>query len=234
MTKVLPILVGVTVVATIGLLYQFFKVKSVEVVETTACLSSQDSSFEESLVGKNIFLIQKDQIEAKLKTNYDCIDQIKIDRHLPSNLKITTTVKGPVARISDSLAVSENGLVVESQANLPILFLNGNQPKKAGEQLTGRDILFALQVIKALLQADFLASNIRIVDPKNIAFYNRQGLVVLFTSDKEADLQIDSLQYIISRSKIDATKNEIFLLKIAKIDLRFDKPVIVYKNNGQR
>jgi len=55
-----------------------------------------------------------------------------------------------------------------------------------------------------------------------ISVYNRESQAVIFTSEKNAGHQVDSLQLILSESKIDPSK-------IEKIDLRFAKPVITYK-----
>ena len=68
----------------------------------------------------------------------------------------------------------------------------------------------------------FTPQNIRIVDGGDVAVYDTTGVIALFLPTKDATLQVDSLQAILAHSKIDEAK-------IAKIDLRFDKPVILNK-----
>ena len=67
-----------------------------------------------------------------------------------------------------------------------------------------------------------MATSIRILNPAMISVYNRENKAVIFTSEKDANVQVDSLQLILSESKIDPSK-------IDKIDMRFVKPVITYK-----
>ncbi|KKS04034.1 MAG: hypothetical protein UU56_C0011G0028 [Candidatus Curtissbacteria bacterium GW2011_GWA2_41_24] len=55
-----------------------------------------------------------------------------------------------------------------------------------------------------------------------VVIYNQQGQLAIFSSKKDKEVQVDSLQQVISKAKIESAK-------IAKIDLRFDKPVISYR-----
>jgi len=67
-----------------------------------------------------------------------------------------------------------------------------------------------------------LPVNVRITGHDDVAIYNQQGQLAIFSSKKDKEEQVDSLQQVISKAKIDSAK-------IAKIDLRFDKPVLVFK-----
>lgn len=60
---------------------------------------------------------------------------------------------------------------------------------------------------------------IKVVSPREIEVWLEEGILILFNSEKDVDIQLDSLQLILSRAKIEGKT-------IKKIDLRFDKPVI--------
>lgn len=47
------------------------------------------------------------------------------------------------------------------------------------------------------------------------------GTRILFSKDKEFDVQVDALQIILSRLKIEGKQ-------VSSIDLRFDRPIVIY------
>jgi uncharacterized protein YcfL len=60
---------------------------------------------------------------------------------------------------------------------------------------------------------------VRLVSPREIEIWLDNDILVLFNLENDIDFQLDSLQLILSRAKIEGKT-------IKKIDLRFDKPVI--------
>lgn len=142
--------------------------------------------------------------------------------------------RGPDVEVESSFAAAKiegtnffatsDGLVVEDSQNknLPILFLPYGMAVNLGERVSDKNIIFAVNLADGLSKTDFSAKNIRIIPNDNIAFYNQEDMVAIFSSAKDKDSQIDSLQQVLAKAKMDASK-------IAKIDLRFDKPIITYK-----
>jgi len=63
--------------------------------------------------------------------------------------------------------------------------------------------------------------SIEVISPRQIEVSLANGPLVIFNSRQDQKRQLDSLQFILARSKMESKQ-------IAKIDLRFDKPVIVY------
>ncbi len=227
MTKLLPALVFIVVLILLVFFLPVFKIKNLEISQNKDCLSSQDVISKNKLQGRNILLFNTSPLEAGLKQNYGCIDALKISKKYPSTLKLEVKVKGPVAKIADTnFTITEEGVVSQEPTNGPSLFLGDRSHLKHGQKLNKPEVIFATRLAAVIVKSDFIASNLRILGPLTVAAYNREGVVVLFSPKKTAAEQVDSLQQILGKAKIDA-------IKIAKIDLRFEKPIIVYKENGQ-
>ena len=200
-----------------------FKINSIE-FNAESCITDQKQLEKYQVLGKNILIFKSARLNSDLKSDFSCIDQIKTNKVFPQKLKIEITAQSPVAKIESSdLAVTKDGTVRQStQANLPTIFLPAGVQAAVGKRLVDTTTLFALDVAGQLRKSDFTPQNIRIVDGGDVAVYDTTGVIALFLPTKDATLQVDSLQAILAHSKIDEAK-------IAKIDLRFDKPVIVNK-----
>ncbi len=134
-----------------------------------------------------------------------------------------TNIEPAVQIEGTNLYLAENGQVLDrASSKKPLLYLDKNIKVQAGQKITDQQILFAVKIATGLTKSDFTAASIRLLDSRDIAVYSPQDAIAVFSSDKDANLQIDSLQQVLAKAKIDATK-------ISKIDLRFDKPVIVFK-----
>ena len=200
-----------------------FKLRKIDIPNQN-CLTSQN--VQDTLGNsQNLLFLSPAELADTLKSKHDCIDKIEITKHYPSKLQLGVQVKEPVVKIEGTnLLITEDGYIVEDvkEVNGPILFLPPNVKIAAGEKVTDTTVIFATQLAAALVKSDFLPTNIRIISPQEVAVYNQQGAVAIFTTKEEVTNQVDSLQQVISKSKIDPAK-------IAKIDLRFDKPVMTYK-----
>ncbi len=122
-----------------------------------------------------------------------------------------------------NLYLAENGQVQDrSSSKKPLLYLDKSLKLAAGQKITDPQILFAAGVAAGLSKSDFSVASIRLLPSGDIAVYNPQNAIAVFSSGKDARNQIDSLQQVLAKAKIDAAK-------IVKIDLRFDQPVITFK-----
>lgn len=121
-----------------------------------------------------------------------------------------------VLMIADSnLAVTVNGQTLEAKAQdhtLPKIYAS----------MDSQHIKYAATLASELETSDFQLASMRILDDETITIYNQQGAVAIFSLKKDEKSQISSLQQVLAKSKISATK-------IQKIDLRFDKPVVAFK-----
>ena len=200
-----------------------FKIENIEVTEGKGCVD--ESAIIMQFKGKNIFTVTSRQAQSTLTDTYKCAKNVTVQKKYPSTLIITVESDRPLVKVGDkNIYITENGFVLENQnlGNLPAIFFDKEPELKIGEKIEDDTIVYCLSLISQIGKTDFVATSIRIVNPAMISVYNRENQVVIFTSEKDASRQVDSLQLILSESRIDPSK-------IEKIDLRFAKPVITYK-----
>lgn len=196
------------------------QVRIIEIDERTNCLSKK---IEEELKGKNLLLLDTKKTEEKVKNETHCIKEITIKKVVPGKLKLKIETQKEVAKIENSsLSLTENGIVVTStNSNLPTIYSGKLVSFSQGQTITDPDLLQGLKISSILAKSDFNAQSIRVVDG-DIAFYDVNGLIVLFSKNQDPKTQVDSLQQVLAKTKIDASK-------IAKIDLRYIQPVVLFK-----
>lgn len=221
MLKLLASIFAILVIAGLFAFSPIFKIKTVE-------LSSGDCVRDDNLAKyylseKNLILLNTSKLEAELKSEYSCAKALRLTKEFPSKLKIEIESQKPLLKIENSnLVLGDDGTISEStNQTLPTIVLPQEVNVVPGQKVEDARTLFAVQVAGLVLKTDFNTRNIRISDG-DVAIYDAGGLIVLFTPTKPAQAQVDSLQSILGKAKIDAAK-------IAKIDLRFDKPVVVNK-----
>lgn len=199
-----------------------FEVDSVKINPNQDCLAEEAILTEPKL---NLIFLSKDKLTQKLKTQYPCIEEITIIKKFPKTLEVNIKVKTPVVRMEGTnFYATADGLIVSSHDSyqLPTFYFRQNQKLELGQKITDQVILDALKLAGILLKSDFAVSSIRVIASDEIVAYAKTNYLAVFTLQKEPDLQVDSLQAILAQSKIEPSK-------IAKVDLRFAKPVITYK-----
>lgn len=224
MPKFLPKIIILAIVMLVLISSAFFlQIKSVEVSQNSSCVPQETLLSESNLAGKPLLLTSKDTIEKEIKNKYSCVDAVTVKKSLPSKLKLEVVVKKPVVKLEGTeLFAMEDGMIVKTgvQENIPVLYVPQGVKVEENQKIEDKSTLFGLSLASKLSKSDFAATNIRIVDANTIAVYNQQQTVAIFSANKEADEQVDALQHVLARAKIDATK-------IERIDLRYNKPVIV-------
>lgn len=215
------------IIATVyaALFSPVFKIKSAAFSKDQNCLNNNQQLGEFNVFGQNIFFLDSEKLSFDLKAKLPCIDNVSIKKVLPSKINIDIVSKQPVAKIEGTnLAATKDGWLIQApqKSQIPTIFLSYDQNTQAVGKIIDKKVLYALNVAASLLKSDFVPQNIRILDPGDIAVYGNYGIVAIFSFSKDANWQLDSLQSVLARSKIDPTK-------IAKIDLRFDNPVIIYR-----
>ena len=195
-----------------------FKITDIS-LSSQNCISTSDINVKNKL----IFTILEKDLEQELKQKFPCASELNVQKIFPSKLDVQVTVITPVVQITDSdLAITAAGEIVRSGSNLPTLFTSKLANPTLGQKVTDKDLIFTLMVADLLVKTDFLTASLRLIGPNEIVAYSTTQLVAVFSASHNADKQVDSLQQVLAKAKIDGNK-------IAKIDLRFDKPVISFK-----
>ena len=209
MTKYAALIIIFT--AIFAAIFQFkFRIKNIE-ISNENCIKKDELA----LYNKSIFLISQKSIEENVKSKFPCAQNLKVEKKLPSTVKLTVERQPAVARIASTVfSISVDGQVIlGSDPNLPQFFLPSEATLSATQKSDDPLVLFVLNIIQGLEKSDFHATNVRVISPTEIAVYDAKETVALFTNKKSAVTQVDSLQQVLAKAKIDDDK-------IAKIDLR--------------
>ena len=186
---------------------------------------------------KNLIFFPSGNLKKEISEAFPQTGDLKIKKRIFNSLFFEIHSKKPMAALAVEVSLDseeefllsglfywldEDGIVLEKtdkDGNLPLVLIK-NDPDLAvgqvfeyGEKQTLMSLLIGLKM--SLIEARV----IRLTSPREIEVWLDKDLLVLFNSEKNIDLQLDSLQLILSRSKIEGKT-------IKKIDLRFDKPVI--------
>ncbi|MBI4037636.1 hypothetical protein HY382_01155 [Candidatus Curtissbacteria bacterium] len=197
------------------------RINQVEISQTVGCV--RGDIIDDGLKGRNLLLLDSATTAEKLRKESSCIKDVKIKKIIPGKLIIEIETQKEVAKIENgSLALTENGLITgQTNPNLPTIYSGSLLSASPGQTISDPEILQTLKISGLLTKSDFNAQSIRLVDG-DIAFYDANGLIVLFSKSQDPKTQVDSLQQVLAKTKIDASK-------IAKIDLRFIQPVVLFK-----
>lgn len=208
------------------------------------CATESEIREQAAVLGQNLLLINKNSKEKKLKNKFSCIKSVQIIRSFPNKVSIEVLGREPAAilvvlktseatssgSLDEAIATSEayfdpnkeevtasslvdsEGVIISSDAK------NLNYPKiYSQDKVEGIILKNALKVLIKLKNF-----GIALAEPK---IYS-QGILItsakpkmIFSLEKNIDLQLASLQLILGKAKIDEENIEF-------IDLRFDKPIV--------
>jgi len=196
--------------------------------------------------GKNLIFLKKEEIRKKFLNTHHIVKNLKIKKVLPNKLvfelekrkevavlgfelkleeKETASSGKPVFETTkDFFLVDEEGVVIKKENDplLPLILLSEQLSLNVGQQVPQREIVEAIKFLTTL-RLNLLEPKIaKITSPYSLTVWLKDGEEVVFSLKKEIQVQVDSLQFILSRSKIEGKE-------IKKIDLRFDKPVVSYE-----
>lgn len=228
-------------------------------LNNTPCVNLEQLKTTLNLKGKNILFLDNAKIKKALLAEYPCVGDIKLERFFLGAIKIeiegrTAFVKiasfssAPPLTLKDLEATSststalldgffpssteENFILDEagvifaknSSNNLPILFWP-DKDLKIGQSLDKSLVYKVSKIITKLTQLEINKSE----NPVRMKLKDEDFIIqalpkLVFSLSKDIPKQLASLQLILAKAKIDEKT-------IESLDLRFDKPVIIY---GQR
>ncbi len=222
--KILSLLILILLIS--ALTVASAKITSIKVKNSNSCINENTPDVA-NLKNKNIIFLNTQKAQAQIQKETSCIQGLEIKKVFPSTLEISAQNQIPIAKIAGSdLAITETGLVIRGEVPPPApnIFIPENIKVEERKTIADSNVLQALKITKEIEKSDFIPANVRILEGDDVAVYSSQEAVALFAPNKDAAEQVDSLQSILAKAKIDAAK-------IAKIDLRFRQPVLNYKNN---
>lgn len=176
-------------------------------------------------LGKNIFSFPIESISLQIKNSYPQIDKIKIKKNLPATVDFELIIRQPQVAISGEKfhLVDFQGVVIEkseTSGEYPLIFLEPEMNLKVGEKFNQKEVLETIEAIVGL--------RLRLIEPKlakiisfsSVDIWLKDDTQLIISLKKEINSQLDSLQLIYQRAKIEGKK-------LKQIDVRFDKPIII-------
>lgn len=176
-------------------------------------------------LGKNIFSFPIESISLQIKNSYPQIDKIKIKKNLPSRVDFNLTSRQPQVAISGEKfhLVDFQGVVIEkseTSGEYPLIFLEPEMNLKVGEKFNQKEVLETIEAIVGLKLRLIEPKLAKIISSSSVDIWLKDDTQMIISLEKEIDSQLDSLQLIYQRAKIEGKK-------LKQIDVRFDKPIII-------
>lgn len=200
------------------------RLKAVEIIGENACIGQSEIFEATQIQNINLILISTDQLGDEIRQKLPCAPDIKVEKRYPSTVAVTIKSSPPVVQIADTqFSLNSDGQPTKAQnaGILPTLFLPQDIKIEETKRVEDKKVLFALGLVRELSKSDFTPTQVRFVDEIDIIIYSQTEAKAVFTTTKDVKEQVDSLQSVLAKAKIDASK-------ISQIDLRFNKPVITY------
>ena len=226
----------------------FWQIKKVDCqFNQLNCNEEIANKINELSLRKNLIFFPNQMIVSKIKQDFPQVETVKIKKRLPHKLLFELISRKPVAALAVELfsdgeatnsanltgpnfsltgvyfLVDQEGVIVkkmEENPNLPLVLVKNNPQLQAGDKINQEEILKTIEILISMKLHLLEPKIARIISLREIEIWLENEILVLFNGQKDIGVQLDSLQFIYSRSKIEGKQ-------IKKIDLRFDKPVIV-------
>lgn len=229
--------------------FDLLLIKNIEVdINSANCLDGIDLKSLIALEGENIFLINDTSIEKKLTENYHCIKDIKLAKIFPHKVKLTIDGRRDLARIakmtteatsssrsafldwttpysteSSFYVVDELGYVFKkTESTTSPLIYTDTDTLEIGSRFSSEIFKKISVVLHRLKENGLFNPNLEVQSRLGEdIFLVKNAEKLIFSLKKDIFGQLGSLQLILQKAKIEGKVVE-------SVDLRFDKPVVVY------
>lgn len=178
-------------------------------------------------LGKNFIFFPRSTLIQQINLNYPEVDNIEIILVLPRQLffKLTASSAQAVVKGEKYFLVNARGLVLkisDHSGDLPVILMDAVKNVSVGQSFNQKEIISTIEILSSLEARKLHPTMAKIISPQRINIWLNNGTLIAISLQKEADSQLDSLQVILARVKMEGKA-------LGKIDLRFDKPVITYE-----
>ncbi len=207
----------------------YFKINLVEVYGTGDYVNSNDLNrlVNENAIGNNILVYDTNKLQKILKNNFLGAKSIVVQKILPDKIRIEVQERTPLAvviSVSDNKAylIDGEGYVlgeVGSQAiDLPKVRYEGNV--SVGNVLVKDIAPITLEILSLAEKDDLKVSSISFY-PTYIKLFDMSGAEVLVPNAQDRVKSMDTAAYLLKKLALEGKK-------VRKIDLRYDKVIVLY------
>lgn len=221
---------------------QLWKVSSVSCLpmpEPVAQTTTADwcRAVKEVVLGKNIFLINANSLEASLQDRFPPLNRLTLKRRWPAGLEVSFSSRVPLIAFNNEnpestssgsprsyFFVDETGLVFAKTAEVSgILKINypGYSALKVGDRLEKGFLLFVIDLLKEFRRLGFNAEAAQWLEQSTFVVQLKGGPAVYLSADKDARTQARILQLVAEKYRIEGKV-------LQRVDLRFKDPVVEY------
>lgn len=251
--KTVPLVICLIVLLVVIFKSPLLQIRKISVdLHGVNCVTDQQIVNDDRLK-QNILMFEQEKVRQQWLLQYPCIGQVFFHRRffnrlivdihpripflqvagfLPKPLSTLSNAEAssstgtalfdwsfPVATSGGILVADQQGVLIASgqQSNLPLLYYPESE-LVVGQHLDPKVFSTIAIVIEKMNSLASPVSQVRF-DGKSLLLQTQQKVVLSFSD--EINRQLASLQLILSKAKIDGKAMD-------KIDLRFDKPVVIY------
>jgi cell division septal protein FtsQ len=227
------LLIIIVLSAIAGVFYffssQYFAIQLIS-CEKNNFSCDQETEFFDDIKGQNIFTVDTAKLKNKIKDRLMYVKNLEVKKQYPNKITIKINERQPQAALSQNNSlwyyVDESGFVFsqsyEAQDLPKINYKNYNLNLFLGQQISNDTVLKTIE-IASLLKNNFVPfKEIKLNSQSEIIVELDSELQAFMSSNREVQIQVESLQFILRLSKIEGRLP-------ASIDLRYAKPVVKYK-----
>lgn len=210
----------------------FWRVKKIDCqLNTHDCPPELKTELMKLFWGRNIVFLSSEEAISEVKNGRFKLSETKIKKIFPNKLSFQLKQRLPKVAITiesspqtEFYLVDQEGVLLEktiNPPNLPLIFVSQLPEIEAGRQIEQLELKKTIAILVDLQLLLLRPSLAKIVSPREIVVWLEDSLQATFSSKKDLAIQLDSLQLILNRTKIEGKKP-------TRVDLRFEKPVITY------
>lgn len=210
------------------LLYRYNTVFDVTSVSVIGGNKEEKKAIHSLLIGKNILFLNDSDIALQVRARFPGLTVREVEKRYPNSVTLMIASEKPFASlVTDGgyLSVSQNGTVLQKVRGKtpPEPAVNFYQPIRHNEYQMGQVVTYAqlqkaFTFIRTLTDEGFRVETVAIDSVDMIACKTR-GFTVAFSQKRDTDLQKYELRQLVKQLKIGT-------LRVKRLDLRFDKPVV--------
>lgn len=251
--KTVPVVICLVILLVVIFKSPLLQIRKISVdLHGVNCVTEQQLRTDNRLM-QNILMFEQEKVRQQWLQQYSCIGQVFFHRRFFNQLivdvhpripfvQVTGYLPKPLPTLSNSeasastgtalfdwsfpvatsggiLVADQHGVIIAGgqQSNLPLLYYPESE-LIVGQRLDPKLFSTIALVIEKMNSFASPVSQVRF-DGKSLLLQSSQKVVLSFPD--EINRQLASLQLILSKAKIDGKAMD-------KIDLRFDKPVVIY------
>lgn len=206
----------------------FFLIEKIECQSNGgSCEASLWSGLMSRTGGENLLFLSSEKLVLEVQTKYPEIYKLTLKKKFPKTLSFKVEIRKPAVILlpqdGEGCLVDKDGYFLKKAEGIfgfPTIESSKKDCSSLGKKVEDKGILKGIEIL--------YESQIRLLEPESgemtsprvVEVQYPHSLKVLFSTQKEIARQLDSLQFILDRTKIEGSLP-------GQVDLRFDKPVII-------